>query len=85
MPVEFNSETVDLIICGEGSTCNKDFLREMLGTMPPTPKIMYLDNPVRLSVDHILMDKFLVWSTTEKMFFITNMTKDRVIGYSWEK
>ncbi|XP_017769351.1 PREDICTED: coiled-coil domain-containing protein 108 [Nicrophorus vespilloides] len=39
--------------------------------------------PITLSQDKLILDPFPVWSYVTRMIFIRNMTKNRIIGYSW--
>lgn len=61
-----------------------DLIHNLNQTMPRIA-LHVGDFPVTLSADYIAVDAFSVWNTTEKLIYMRNVSKDRVIEYNWEK
>ncbi|KAF5298210.1 hypothetical protein FQA39_LY02634 [Lamprigera yunnana] len=75
---------VVLNVFGKGLPTFRDYQSLMICSLPCTRKGFYLDVPVSLSLDHAVFKPFQIWSNAEKMIFIRNQTKDKVIAYSWQ-
>lgn len=84
LPITIGEKMYELNLCGEGIM--KENLEKMSSMALVNKRNLLFDDDrmVSLSTEHITA-VLPVWSKTQKLFFIKNITKDKVIGYSFQR
>nr|XP_023030497.1 cilia- and flagella-associated protein 65-like [Leptinotarsa decemlineata] len=81
VPIYFDAIKEELNIRGSGRHAKKasEFLLDKVTrSCTATYKV-----PATLSTDYLTVDPLLVWNSTERIIFIKNITKDRILQYHW--
>lgn len=84
LPLTVGPRNVNLEISGRGFKDLREYHEEFPFKANPIPYTYNTEAKVILSHDEIAIERMLTWSKIERLLFIKNMTKNRVIAYCWE-
>ncbi|KAL3269184.1 hypothetical protein HHI36_008267, partial [Cryptolaemus montrouzieri] len=85
LPLILGSEKVALKLSGRGTYKYDHNLMQKFNSNIPKMSLNLGELPVTLSVDYLTVEAFPVWNTIDKLIYIRNVTKNRVMEYTWQK
>ncbi|XP_044755231.1 cilia- and flagella-associated protein 65-like isoform X2 [Coccinella septempunctata] len=85
LPLILGSEKISLKFTGRGTYKYDHDLIHKLDRTIPRISMHVGDFPITLSADFIVVEPFSVWNTMEKLIYMRNISKDRVMEYTWKR